>query len=179
MTLDALEYLQDQLLDGAESNYDHRLPNTVNSMLGAIMAFVRYAYDHDWIDRVPPLCKLDVDEVMRGRPITSEEFEQMLAAVPKVVGEGPAEEWRFAMKILWESGFRIGGSSDFSWDYNWRIHPVWPRRTWPASDPRDSFDAEERQERRGSAAARFEEALGHRAEGAKARFVISPPPARV
>ena len=40
----------------------------------------------------------------------------MLEAVPKVVGEGPAEEWRFAMKILWESGFRIADLLDFSWD---------------------------------------------------------------
>jgi hypothetical protein len=66
MTLEALEHLQDQLLDGAESHYDRRSPNTVNSMLAAFMAFVRYAYDHEWIDRIPPLRKLDVDEVMRG-----------------------------------------------------------------------------------------------------------------
>jgi integrase len=128
MTLEAMEYLQDQLLDGAESHYDRRSPNTVNSMLAAIMAFVRYCYDHEWIDRVPPLRKLDVDEVMRGRPITGEEFERLLAAVPKVVGDGPAEEWRFALKILWESGFRIADLLDFSWDDIERIHPVWPRR---------------------------------------------------
>ena len=128
MTLEALEYLQDQLLDGVQSHYDRRSPNTVNSMLAAIMAFVRYCYDHEWIDRVPPLRKLDVDEVMRGRPITGEEFERMLAAVPKVVGDGPAEEWRFALNILWESGFRIADLLDFSWDDIERIHPVWPRR---------------------------------------------------
>lgn len=128
MTLEALEYLQDQLLDGAESHYDQRSPNTVNSMLAAIMAFVRYAYDHEWIDRVPPLRKLDVDEVMRGRPITGEEFDRMLEAVPKIVGDGPTEEWRFALKILWESGFRIADLLDFSWDNIERIHPVWPRR---------------------------------------------------
>ena len=52
----------------------------------------------------------------------------MLDAVPKVVGEGPAEEWRFALKILWESGFRIADLLDFSWDDIERIHPVWPRR---------------------------------------------------
>jgi len=128
MTLEALEYLQDQLLDGAECRYAHRSPNTVNSMLGAIMAFVRYCYDHEWIERVPPLRKLEVDEVMRGRPITGEEFERMLEAVPKVVGDGPAEEWRFTLKILWESGFRIADLLDFSWDDIERIHPVWPRR---------------------------------------------------
>lgn len=97
-------------------------------MLAAIMAFVRYAHDHQWIDRVPPLRKLDVDEVMRGRPITGEEFERMLEAVPKVVGVGPAEDWRFALKVLWETGFRIADLLDFSWDDITRIHPVWPRR---------------------------------------------------
>jgi integrase len=127
-TLESLEYLQGQLLDGAESRYDFRSPNTVNSMMAAIMAFVRYCYDHEWIDRVPPLRKIDVDEVMRGRPITGEEFERMLEAVPKVVGEGPAESWKLAMRILWESGFRIADLLDFSWDDITRIHPVWPHR---------------------------------------------------
>jgi integrase len=92
------------------------------------MAFARYCCDHQWIDSVPPVQKLDVDEVMRGRPIAGEEFERMLDAVPKVVGNGPAEEWRFALKILWESGFRIADLLDFSWDDIERIHPIWPRR---------------------------------------------------
>lgn len=127
-TLDALEYLQDQLLDGAESHYDSRSPNTVNSMMGAVMAFVRYCHRHEWIDRVPPLEKLDVDDVMRGRPITGEEFDRMLTAVPKVVGDGPAASWQLVLNVLWESGFRIADVMDFSWDDTTRIHPVWPRR---------------------------------------------------
>jgi integrase len=127
-TLDALEFLQCQLMDGTESRYASRSPNTVNSMMAAVMAFVRYCYDHEWIDRVPPLRKLEVDEVMKGRPITGEEFERMLAATPKVVGDGPAASWRFALQILWESGFRIADLLDFSWDDVNRIHPVWPRR---------------------------------------------------
>lgn len=127
-TLDALEYLQDQLLDGAESRYDSRSPNTVNSMTAAVMAFVRYCYRHEWIDRVPPLEKIDVDDVMRGRPITGEEFDRMLAAVPKVVGNGPAASWQLVLNVLWESGFRIADVMDFSWDDTTRIHPVWPRR---------------------------------------------------
>src|SRR5208283_4625650 len=56
------------------------------------------------------------------------EFERMLEAVPKIVGDGPAEEWRFALTILWESGFRLADLLDFSWDDITRIHPVWPRR---------------------------------------------------
>jgi integrase len=130
MTLEAMEYLQDQLLDGAEGRYACRSPNTANSMMGAVMAFVRYCYDHEWIGRVPPVKKIDVDEVMRGRPIKGEEFDRMLVAVPKVVGEGPAESWRFTLDVLWESGFRIADVMQFAWDDDEKkIHPVWPSRS--------------------------------------------------
>lgn len=126
MTLDSMEYLQDRLLAGDECRYDSRSPNTVNSMMGAVMAFVRYCAKHRWIDAVPVVEKLDVDDVMKGRPITDEEFEQMLDATPFVVGSDAASSWQFALRILWESGFRIGDLMDFSWDDKRHICPVWP-----------------------------------------------------
>jgi len=127
-TLGMLEYLQERMLAGDECRYDRRSPNTVNSMLGAIMAFIRYCHDHEWIDRVPRLDKLDVDDVMKGRPVTLAEFERMLAATPEVVGAGVAESWQFTLRILWESAFRVGDVMDFSWDDDRHIHPVWARR---------------------------------------------------
>jgi integrase len=127
-TLEMLEYLQERLLAGDESIYDRRSPNTVNSTVGAVMSFVRYCCDHEWIDRVPRLDKLDVDDVMKGRPVTPAEFEQMLAATPDVVGPGAAESWIFTLRVLWESGFRVGDVMDFSWDDERHVHPVWPKR---------------------------------------------------
>lgn len=127
-SLEMLEYLQERLLAGDECRYDHRSPNTVNSMLGAVMAFVRYCHAHDWIDRVPKLQKLGVDDVMKGRPITAEEFERLLAATPQVVGQESAESWTFTLRVLWESGFRIGDVMDFSWDDDRHTHPVWSER---------------------------------------------------
>ena len=126
MTLDMLEYLQDRLLAGDECRYDARSPNTVNSMMGAVMAFVRFCHKHDWIDKVPDVPKLEVDDVMKGRPITTEEFERMLEVTPKVVGESSASSWQFALRVLWESGFRVGDLMDFAWDDEHHIHPVWP-----------------------------------------------------
>lgn len=41
MSLEGLEYLQDQLLEGAEGRYDYRLATTVNSIMGDVIAFVR------------------------------------------------------------------------------------------------------------------------------------------
>jgi integrase len=127
-TLGMLEYLQERLLAGDECRFDRRSPNTVNSMMGAVMAFIRYCYDHEWIDRVPRLDKLDVDDVMKGRPVTTAEFERMLEATPEVVGAGVAESWQFTLRVFWESGFRVGDVIDFSWDDDRHIHPAWARR---------------------------------------------------
>ena len=101
----------------------------MNSITAVLMAFARYCQRHGWIDSVPPLNKLDVDDVMKGRPITTEEFERMLAATPAVVGEMSAPSWQFALRVLWESGFRVGDLMDFSWDDDRHIHPVWPRHS--------------------------------------------------
>jgi hypothetical protein len=128
MTLDMLEHLQDRLLAGDESYLDSRLSNTVNSMMASLMAFVRFYKRHRWIDELPPLEKLPVDDVMKGRPISGEEFERMLEATSVIVGEAAEASWKFALRILWESGFRIGDLMDFHWEDDRHIHPVWPTR---------------------------------------------------
>ena len=52
----------------------------------------------------------------KGRAISGEEFDRMLAAVPKVVGDAHAPEWQRYLRGLWLSGFRIGESLSLSWD---------------------------------------------------------------
>ncbi|MEM6779583.1 MAG: site-specific integrase [Planctomycetota bacterium] len=125
MTLEMIEYLQERLLAGDECRYDVRSPNTVNSMVASVMAFVRFCAKRDWIDRVPPVERLAVDDVMKGRPITGEELERMLEATPEVVGEEEAESWRFALRIIWFSGFRVGDLMDFHWEDARHTRPVW------------------------------------------------------
>jgi len=126
-TLGSLEYLQDALLAGVEGKRGERSPNTVNSIMACVMVFVRYCRDHEWIERVPPLRKIDVDEVMKGRPISGEEFERMVEVTPSVVGNDAADSWIFTLKVLWQSGFRIQDLMRFSWDDPNEIVPVWPR----------------------------------------------------
>lgn len=128
VTLQNLEYVQDRLLAGDEGRFDHRAPMTVNSMIADVMAFVRYCCRHGWIDRVPQVIKLPVDDTMKGRPIEPEEFETMLEATPAVVGKESAASWKFTLRVLWESAFRIADVMDFSWDDAKRIHPKWPVR---------------------------------------------------
>jgi integrase len=92
------------------------------------MAFVRFCYRHDWIEKIPVIEKLPTDEVMKGRPVSGEEFERMLKVTPQVVGRDAASSWLFALRVLWESGFRIGDLMDFHWDDDRHIHPVWSSR---------------------------------------------------
>ena len=125
-TLDRLEYLQERLLAGDECRYDNRSPNTVNSLMGAVMAFIRFCKGRGWVAELPPVQKLEAEEVMKGRPITEVEFQKMQDAVPEVVGQESAESWLLALNVLWESGFRIGDLMDFSWDNPRHIHPIWP-----------------------------------------------------
>ena len=64
---------------------------------------------------------------MKGRAITAEEFERMVAAVPGVVGEEGAPHWRHYLRGLWASGLRLGESLDLWWDRPEKIFPVFPR----------------------------------------------------
>jgi integrase len=78
-------------------------------------------------------------KMMKGRPITGEEFDRLLEAVPKVVVRDRAKPpqrgewrpmtpdaeakraavvagWRFYLKGLWWSGLRLGESLELYWD---------------------------------------------------------------
>ncbi len=53
---------------------------------------------------------------MKGRPITMEEFERMLEATPKVVGDKAADSWKLLLRGLWASGLRLGEALSLRWD---------------------------------------------------------------
>ena len=43
-------------------------------------------------------------KVMRGRPITLEEFERMIEATPKVVENAAAKSWKFYLRACGRAG---------------------------------------------------------------------------
>ncbi|HEX4147698.1 MAG TPA: site-specific integrase, partial [Pirellulales bacterium] len=53
---------------------------------------------------------------MKGRPITTEEFERMLGKVPVIVGDARPTEWCRLLSGLWWSGLRLGEAMALSWD---------------------------------------------------------------
>ncbi|WP_298863743.1 site-specific integrase [uncultured Gimesia sp.] len=73
----------------------------------------------------PNLKRARSEKAMKGRPITLEEFERMLDAVPKVIKmvrstkEDKAkvvESWKFYLRGLWYSGLRLAESLELYWD---------------------------------------------------------------
>jgi integrase len=55
-------------------------------------------------------------KVMRGRPITTEEYERMLKVVAAVVENIADKSWTFYLNGLWESGLRLSESLTLRWD---------------------------------------------------------------
>jgi len=124
-SLDAFEYLQDALLDGRHGRYETRSPHTVNSIVRVALAFLRFCQKRGLVESVPIVDKLAVDDAMKGRPISEQEFRLMLEQTGTVVGGSSAESWRFALSVLWESGLRVGDLVNFSWDDPRHIRPIW------------------------------------------------------
>lgn len=54
-------------------------------------------------------------KIMRGRPITAEEYERMVRDVPKIRSKDAAC-WQYYLKGLWLSGLRLEESLVMSWD---------------------------------------------------------------
>ncbi len=56
-------------------------------------------------------------KLMKGRPITGEEFDRMLAAVPKIAKTSEAtDSLKHLLKGLWLSGLRLGEALSLTWN---------------------------------------------------------------
>jgi len=53
--------------------------------------------------------------VMKGRPITDQEFQEMLNAVETVVGVDAAPSWKHLLERIWWSGLRLGEALALTW----------------------------------------------------------------
>lgn len=54
---------------------------------------------------------------MKGRPITGEELDRMLAACEAIVGPLGVASWRLLLSGLWASGLRLGEALALRWDH--------------------------------------------------------------
>jgi integrase len=104
--------------------------STIAGHLAHLKAALNWAKSQKLLPQVPSFPRLKRAKmskgakVMRGRPITTEEFERMLEQVAAVVGVAAAGDWSFYLRGLWASGLRLAESLELYWDRQDKLHPV-------------------------------------------------------
>jgi len=119
---------------------------TVRTYLAHLQGALRWAVEVGILPAMPKVPTLKrakkkaKSKVMKGRPITTEEFERMLAKVPEVVApkrkdgqkepspeaaardQAIIESWRYFLTGLWWSGLRLSEALELFWDRPNRLH---------------------------------------------------------
>jgi integrase len=94
--------------------------STIAGHLGHIRAALNYAVKWKYLAELPEFPerkRAKASKVMKGRPITGEEFERMLTNVVPVLGPDVADSWKQLLRGLWLSGLRLGEAINLSWDF--------------------------------------------------------------
>jgi len=93
-----------------------RAPATVARHYRHLKAVANWAHKQKLLPVVPEFSMPKLQKGMRGRPITTEEFERMLAKAGDVMGPAAGDSWQFYLKGLWTSGLRLEESLTLRWD---------------------------------------------------------------
>ena len=95
---------------------------TIARHLRTLKVAMRWAHRHGYLVKLPEFTMPKGPKGMKGRPITAEEFERMLQAVPKAVKARPStdgrrdvEQWQFYLRGLWASRLRLTESLNLWW----------------------------------------------------------------
>jgi integrase len=101
---------------------------TVRGHLAELRKVLRWAHRQGLLASVPHVEFPRCTGGMKGRPVTTEEFERLLAAVPAVVGEAAAASWQHLLRGLWLSGLRLGEALALHWTDPRQITIEWSGR---------------------------------------------------
>ena len=90
---------------------------TIAAYLGHLRVALNWAYRQGLLARpvLFDMPRLGGGKLMRGRPITTEEFERMLA-VAESVRPHDHQRWQYFLAGMWLSGLRLAESLMLSWD---------------------------------------------------------------
>ncbi|MBA4107880.1 MAG: hypothetical protein C0485_19280 [Pirellula sp.] len=95
---------------------DHLSQATIARHLRQMKVAMRWAHRQGLLVKLPEFDRIKQSKGSRGRAVSGEEFDRMLAAVPKVVGGAAADSWTFYLKGLDASGLRLTESLVLRWD---------------------------------------------------------------
>lgn len=92
---------------------------TIANYLRHVKSALNWAHELGMMVQVPKIqrpARARRQRLMKGRPITAEEFDRMLAACDKV-RPNDAGKWKSFLQGLWLSGLRLGEALELSWDW--------------------------------------------------------------
>ena len=98
---------------------------TVAKYIRHTKALINWAHGMELLTAIPRFPKIKTKRtstVMKGRPITNEEFQLMLNSVSEIVGDERAPQWCNYLKGLWLSGLRLRESLELYWDRTDKLH---------------------------------------------------------
>jgi integrase len=110
---------------------------TIQSYLGHLKSMLNWAVGQKLLKTCPRFPKIrrrkksGATSPMKGRPVTGEEYDRMLNAVPAVVGAAAAPAWKRYLAGLWWSGLRLRESLDLTWNRHGGLVPVFPENGRP------------------------------------------------
>lgn len=112
LTEERISYLTSEL------RMEKKAEASIKSTLAHLKASLRWANRMKILATVPAIeMPSRLAEKSKGRPITGEEFERILAAVPKVIERAAdVPSWERLLRGLWLSGLRLGEALALSWD---------------------------------------------------------------
>ena len=93
---------------------------TIKGYLSSLNKALKWAKSQDIIREVPPINmpkRAKATKVMRGRPVTGEEFDRMLLVAPDVVGKKHGDSIKHLLNGLWWGGLRLDEILRLTWNY--------------------------------------------------------------
>lgn len=99
----------------SECNQEEIAPKTISSYVTHLKVFFKWLIEDDLLEKMPKASVPRASKNAKGRPLTVEEFERFLGAVPRLFPDRVAE-WRFDCHVLWYSGLRLEEAYELSWD---------------------------------------------------------------
>lgn len=116
-----------------EDRIEKLSPHSARSFMTHVLAALHWAESEGLLPSVPKIPRIKTSKLkaMKGRAISGEEFERLLAATSKVVGQDATESYQYVLRGLWASALRIGELMAVSWDIPDTIQPRWAKRREP------------------------------------------------
>ena len=134
LTASRISYYQSQL------RIEKLKEPTIKGHLAHLQAALNWAKKMNLLVQVPVIempRRAKKSKVMKGRPITLEEFERILTKVAGVVHDHSADSWKHYLRGMWYSGLRLEESLELWWNKDEKLCVDTSGKRWNLRIPAD------------------------------------------